>query len=139
MIDRMSIGMNDSNNNQTSFTPLIASHGFSPSRAPKPFQVEVVGGGEGGFPILPVILITGSVAALIFALANQMLSKTKKKSNISPDNSEVIKEAVNTFKLSNPDKADSISYTNSCVMGGFIAIKTFDGQLLAEIPLSKVA
>ena len=131
--------MNDSNENQTSFTPLIASHGFSPSRALEPFQVEVVGGGEDGFPILPVLLIAGSVAALVFALANQMFSQTKKRSNISSDNSEVIKDAVDTFKLSNPDKADSISYTNSCVMGGFIAIKTFDGQLLAEIPLSKVS
>ena len=85
----MSIGTNDSyNNNEISYVPLIATHGFSPSRAPEPLQFEIVGGGEGegGFPILPVLLITGTATALVFALANQMFSQTKRRGNISADN-----------------------------------------------------
>jgi hypothetical protein len=55
----------------------------------------------------------------------------------NPNASARVKNAVEEFKASNPDKAAKTSFTQSCLKDGFVAIKNMKGQLLAEIPISK--
>ena len=142
--------------NQYLPSPVFAEHGFLTPESPRrPFQVEMIGGGGnssgGGFPILPLLLAAGLVTGLIFVrskkkgiskkqyLQNKVHQAKEFLNSLSenPKASEQVKNAVEEFKASNPDKAANVSFTQSCLKDGFVAIKNMEGQLLAEIPISK--
>ncbi len=143
-----------------SFTPqpVFAKHGYLKVDPPRrPFQIEMTGGDKNssgsGFPILPLILGVGVITGLAFIRSKKKginkkqyvqnkVSQAKKLFYSATKNTganEQIKKAVDKFKASNPDKASTASYTQTCITGDFIAIKNMEGQLLTEIPLQKSA
>jgi hypothetical protein len=154
------------NSNSLLNTAVFGTHGFTPTQSPQrfPLKIEMVGGGSsssggssgsspesGGIPILPLLLIFGAIAGLVVVRSrNKGITKTQyiqskveqarnAYGSISGGASakESITRAVEEFKASQPDLAASVSFTQSCVVGDFIAIKNMDGKLLAEVPYVK--
>ncbi len=141
--------------------PLFGTHGFTPTKSPQrfPLKIEMVGGGSGsgggsagpdsgGFPFLPLIVIAGALAGVIYVRSRKKgVSKTQYiqskveqfkdvyssvSGGASAKNSVVM--AVEEFKAAHPELSSEVSYTQSCILGDFVAIKSMDGRLLAEVP-----
>jgi preprotein translocase subunit YajC len=108
---------------------------------------------SGGDILLVVLLLIMTMAFLTYrAQKKGMLIGTYIKSKLNAakqipsgsmgdiqarnDHGSVVQNMVDKFKSENPEIANKVSYTNSTIIGGFIAIKDMSGNLLAEFPLN---
>lgn len=71
-----------------------------------------------------------------FRTIKEKLSEGKDIASTHIKSSEIVEKAVNKFKEENEALGGSASYTNSLIVGGFVAVKDMDGKLLAEMAVA---
>lgn len=111
----------------------------------------------GGDLLLPIVLAIAGIAGFIayrakkneVSIMEYIQSKAEAMRADPPNNvattatskgsvaTSLIQQAVDQYKRSNSSDTNTASYTNSTIVGDYIAIRDMKGNLLAELPKSQ--